>query len=159
MFHTPINSIDPQPVWLEHLDKLSIAPDKCLFIAPDQGAGETTKNLAEQFGGDYVVAKKERTHAQVTTSIDTPAVRPNIIICDDMIDSGKTISATVEQFLNNPEVEKIIIFVTHAVLSCPTPELKQLLKQEKVTCVTTDTVPLKNTELDLLVLPFVKTII
>lgn len=103
---------------IEKIKSLNIE-DFC-FIAPDAGAKKRNTFLSNYFGKKIFAAEKKRNHDNgliETLSFDEEITTQNVIIVDDMIDTGKTIELLINCILQkNPSIS-IFIFCSHAIFS------------------------------------------
>jgi ribose-phosphate pyrophosphokinase len=121
----------------EGLDNLAVA-------APDVGSAKTARAYAKRLGADLVIVDKRRSgHNQAEVmSIIGDATDKNILIIDDLIDTGGTFVQCAEA-LKNAGARKIIGACTHPVFSgSALDKIEQSDAVEKV--YVTDTIPLMN---------------
>lgn len=99
-----------------------------VIVAPDRGAAQRVKRLAETWKVPFVVLGKKHVKGGVVTKMakkDRMQVRGRrALVVDDMADSGGTLKAAA-RILHQAGVSDIRIFVTHALNPI---ELRQSLK-------------------------------
>lgn len=89
------------------------------FIAPDNGAKEDTIFYSNYFKREYFVAEKKRNKTGRIEHLNTPQIKyyKHIIIIDDIIDSGETITKLINKInIFNKNVD-FYIFCTHPIFS------------------------------------------
>jgi phosphoribosylpyrophosphate synthetase len=89
------------------------------FISPDDGAKEDTIFYSNYFKKEYFVAEKKRNKTGRIEPLNIPQIKyyKHIIIIDDIIDSGETITKLINKInVKNKNVD-FYIFCTHAVFS------------------------------------------
>lgn len=119
----------------EGLDNLAVA-------APDVGGAKTARSYAKRLGGDLVLVDKRRPAANVSEvmNIIGEVNGKNVIIIDDLIDTGGTFVKCAEA-LKNAGAKKIIGACSHAVFSgTALDKIESSDAVEKV--FVTDTIPL-----------------
>ncbi len=87
-------------------------------VAPDKGAIEHAKKVAEVLGADYTFFGKTRDlkTGEVQTSVKDAEVRDrDVVVVDDIISTGGTI-ANVARIIKNQGARKIIAACTHPLL-------------------------------------------
>ena len=94
------------------------------FVSPDAGAIKAAKKFADFCGGkDMAIMDKTRTKASIIdeTKLIGDVTYRNCIIFDDMIDSGGTLSASVDE-LASKKCYDIWLCCTHGIFSPPAEE-------------------------------------
>ena len=115
------------------------------FIAPDDGAKEDTIFYSNYFKKEYFVAEKKRNKTGRIEHLNIPQIKnyKHIIIIDDIIDSGETITKLINKInVNNKNVD-FYIFCTHAVFS-KKPEFLKYKCVKKVIATNTLKVKIKS---------------
>lgn len=115
-FDIPVDHLYSSKVFINHIRKLKI---KNLAIAtPDVGGIKMARSYAKRLHADLIVIDKRRPKPNVAEvmNIIGDASGKNILIVDDMIDTGGTFVNAVEALKKNG-AEKIYGFCTHAILS------------------------------------------
>lgn len=100
--------IDKQLIKKHHID---------LILAPDKGARSRAENLATTLNLPFLVMQKKRQENTVTTKLSKSHVAlrgKNILIVDDIADSGKTLIVTAK-LLRKHDVGSLYAFVTHSI--------------------------------------------
>ncbi|HLC47284.1 MAG TPA: ribose-phosphate diphosphokinase [Candidatus Nanoarchaeia archaeon] len=101
------------------LSRLRVSERKNMVIAaPDKGAVERAKKASEMLKCSVVLLEKHRPGHDLAKirAAHGDVKRKNVLIIDDMIDTGGTVIAAAE-FLKKAGARDIIVAATHAVLS------------------------------------------
>ena len=90
-----------------------------MLVAPDKGAKEKTKKIAEHFGTPYVTCDKDRDPA--TGWINSVIVNGDVkgkhcLITDDICDGGGTFQLTAKA-LREKGAASVNLYVTHGIFS------------------------------------------
>lgn len=96
-------------------------PNDLLLVAPDAGAEERVKNVAERFNLQYIVCDKQRnvTNGWITgydVPDDIDMNNRDCLIIDDICDGGKTFEICANS-LKDRGVKSVSLFVTHGIFS------------------------------------------
>jgi len=86
-------------------------------VAPDQGAAERARALAEKIGCNYVVVRKsrDRVTGEVKHSLEPlEGLKGVAVVFDDIVSTGGTV-ASIANFLTARSVE-VVLAVSHALL-------------------------------------------
>lgn len=77
--------------------------DNVTFAAPDVGGAKTARSYAKRFGGDLVLVDKRRPQHNVAEimHIIGDVKDKNVVIVDDMIDTGTTFVNCAGQLLKD----------------------------------------------------------
>jgi ribose-phosphate pyrophosphokinase len=85
-----------------------------LIVSPDRGGYNRAKKVSEAFGCDFACLDKIRSANSVEHILDFDVVDREIIIVDDIIDSGKTVRSAAKA-LSTSGAKSIEVVVTHLV--------------------------------------------
>lgn len=142
-FDIPFDHLYASPVLSKKLEDLRL--DKLTVAAPDVGGIKTARSYAKRMGGDLLLVDKRRpAHnvAEITHIIGEVEGR-NIVIVDDMIDTGNTFVQCAEA-LKERGAESITGICVHPVFSGTAFE--RIENSEAIDRMfITDTIPLKKT--------------
>lgn len=111
--------ISAKNIFIQKIKNLKLS--NFCFFSPDFGAKELNSEMARYFNKEIFIAKKIRNKVdnrveEIILPIQNIPYK-NIIIADDMIDSGQTMQILVDKILEkNPNVN-IFIFCSHLILS------------------------------------------
>lgn len=142
-FDIPFDHLYASPVLSRKLEDLRL--DKLTVAAPDVGGIKTARSYAKRMGGDLLLVDKRRpAHnvAEITHIIGEVEGR-NIVIVDDMIDTGNTFVQCAEA-LKERGAESITGICVHPVFSGTAFE--RIENSDAIDRMfITDTIPLKKT--------------
>jgi ribose-phosphate pyrophosphokinase len=130
------------PVLIRQLKKLGL--ENVVFAAPDVGGAKTARSYAKRFGGDLVLVDKRRPQHNVAEimHIIGDVKDKNVVIVDDMIDTGTTFVNCAEALMEKGAI-KIIGVCVHPVLSGNA--LDKIDASDAISKLfVTDTIPLKR---------------
>jgi len=124
--------------YIKNLETLYEIQKNWLFCSVDAGGEKLAKDYATSFGTDLIIAHKKRDYSKtnIIESIrilsDTDIKDKDIWVVDDMIDTGGSICALIEE-LNKREVREVNIAIVHPVFSDPaTSRLQDLYKRKLI---------------------------
>ncbi len=140
-FDVPVDHLFAAPVLLKAIRELEI-PD-LVIVSPDAGGVERARAIAKRLEAGLAIVDKRRVapnQAKVMNVIGDVAGR-NVLLIDDIIDTGGTIGLTVESLRANG-AQRILAAVIHAILSEPAIERIEESPLEAV--LVTDTTPLEE---------------
>lgn len=112
------------------------------FAAPDNGGVKRMSKYAEKFNTDYIICSKQRkikNEVSSMTVIGDPTDR-DVIIIDDMIDTGGTICKAADLLIENG-ANSVRAMITHPILSGNA--LDNIEKSKIKEIFVLDTIPLK----------------
>lgn len=103
-----------------------------VLVSPDQGGASRVKSIANRIGVPYATIDKTRTEHNVAKAnyILGDVKGKNVIILDDMVDTGGTIVAAAE-LVKNEGAEEVFICATHPILSQREGDIHPLEKMKK----------------------------
>lgn len=112
----PVNSLSLSEAFARIIIEQSLTD--ATIVAPDEGAIDRCKAVkrAAEMQTNVASFKKRRTKTGVTLSALSGVVTPEVIIIDDMIDTGQTLIACCKK-LKTLGVKRITIFVTHGLFT------------------------------------------
>lgn len=92
--------------------------EKPLIIAPDKGALNRARFVAEKYGVsvDYLVKKRDRVTGEITyETSELDVMGRDVVIVDDIISTGGTIAKSSEMLLSKG-ARKVYVVATHGLL-------------------------------------------
>ncbi len=137
VFKISVEHLSALPLFAKRIAILCQQVNNCILISPDMGGIARIKKLSEMIGNfTYAAIEKDRdltTGNVASKSFGEGRITNQKIafVVDDMISSGKTISKAAELLKNNG-VEKIYVFVTHAIFSDDASQILESAPVEKV---------------------------
>ncbi len=117
-FDIPVDHLFAAPVLLDEIRKLDL--DDPMIVAPDAGGVARARAIAKRLDSDLAIVDKRRVaanQAQVMNVIGSVDGR-NVVILDDIIDTGGTLVNTVES-LKDQGATGVYAVGIHGVLSGP----------------------------------------
>ncbi|MFA5510919.1 MAG: ribose-phosphate pyrophosphokinase [Candidatus Kapaibacterium sp.] len=141
-FDIPLDHLYASPVLLRAIRKLNL--DNIVVASPDVGGVKTARSYSQRINGDLVLVDKRRPEHNVAEimSIIGEVKDKNVLIVDDMIDTGSTFVKCAEALKVKGALE-IYGVTVHPVFSGTA--LDRIEKCEAVEKVfVTDTIPLKR---------------
>ncbi len=138
-FDLPLDHLTGVHILAEHFRSKGL--DKPMVFSPDAGGVPRARELAERLGVPLGILDKRRPEPGVSEVINIigRAANRQIILIDDMIDTGGTIAGGAKALLE-AGAEAVYACCTHPVLSGAGPE--NLLRSCIAEMVVTDTIPL-----------------
>lgn len=141
-FDIPFDHLYASPVLIKTLNKLNMSD--LTVASPDVGGIKTARSYAKKMGGDLIMVDKRRPQhnvAEIMHIIGNVKDR-NIVIVDDMIDTGNTFVQCAEA-LKNEGAKDIIGVCVHPVFSGAA--LDKIEASDAVSSMyVTDTIPLRR---------------
>ena len=132
LFTIPVLHLSALDLFAQKIKELGLMENSVL-VSPDMGGIRRIKMLSESLGNmPYVTIEKNRdleTGDITDSSMNGDVNGKTAIIVDDMISTGRTISAAEKILLKNG-AKKVLVFATHAVFSATAAKLLQNLKAE-----------------------------
>lgn len=138
-FDIPMDHLYSSPVLIEYIRELKIP--KLMFVSPDIGGVKMVRAYAKRLEVDIAIIDKRRVgDAQTEVMNLVGNVRGNhVVILDDMISTGTSITQAAQACLENGARE-VIIAATHPVFAGDCVE--KLRKSGAREIVVTDTIPI-----------------
>ena len=139
----PFDHLYARQVLFDRLRQLELQPDGTTILAPDVGSAPMAQSFAKHLGVGFALIDKRRTapnKAEVMHLIGDLDGK-QVIILDDMIDTGGTIVNACREALDN-RAESVIAVATHGIFSGDAPKNFSESGAEKV--IVTNTVSLSE---------------
>jgi ribose-phosphate pyrophosphokinase len=140
-FDIPVDHLTAQPVMFKYLRDKQIAD--LTVVAPDVGNMKTASAYATALGAELAIIHKRRISGSevVCEEIIGNVKGRNIVMCDDMISTGGTISGAAA-LVKSRGAKKIFVGATHGVFcGSALTKLQQAALDE---VIVTDTIPLSG---------------
>ncbi|MCG8340677.1 MAG: ribose-phosphate pyrophosphokinase [Cytophagales bacterium] len=140
-FDFPVDHLDSSTVFIPYIKSLKL--ENLVFAAPDVGSVSRARSYAKHFEVAMVICDKHRKKANEIASIQIigEVKDANVVLVDDMIDTGGTLCRAVEM-LKEKGARSVRAVCTHPLLSGNAYEKINASVVEEV--VVTDTIPLKE---------------
>lgn len=141
LFPIPVHSVSPAPLFAAEIGKLSLADP--VIVAPDEGALERCEAVRRAAGIPRPLAHltKTRTPEGVRHSILHGAVGSEVVLVDDILDTGGTLVSAGEA-LQRAGVREIVVMATHGLFTGTAWQRLWSLGVTRIYC--TDTTPLRE---------------
>lgn len=140
-FDIPVDHLDASTVFIPYIRKQNI--DNLVIGAPDMGGSKRARYFAKPLHADLVICDKHRKRANQVEEMHLigDVKGKNVVIVDDMIDTGGTIVKAAEMMKEKGALS-VRAFCTHPVLSGSAHErIANSVLEELVVC---NTIPLKQ---------------
>lgn len=140
-FDVPVDHLYASSIFLPYIKKLNLP--NLVFGSPDTGGTRRAAAYAKALNTPFVICYKQRTKAnQVETmSLIGDVEGKDVILLDDIIDTGGTITKAAQLMVDNG-ASSVRAFCTHPILS---GEAFQRIEDSAFTeVVVTDTIPLRH---------------
>jgi len=138
-FTIPAKNISAAPVISEKLRKMNL--EGASVIAPDQGALERARSLANLIGGESFSVKKQRDRVTGKISViesDFNISNKNVVIFDDIISTGGTVVETIK-IVRKQNPSRIVVACVHALLIGDA--FSRIIEAGAERIISTDTLP------------------
>jgi len=150
----PFDNLYASPLLLQYIQE-SLSPDQLVFVAPDENAVKRARAFAMHFGARLGMTYKFRDNSRpgeidendgttrLVMLIGEDVEEMDVIILDDMIDTGGTMAKSAKVLLSNlNRARSVHAMATHAIFSCNA--LSKLQEAGVKSVVVTDTMPLDS---------------
>lgn len=138
LIKVPLVNISPVQLFLTQFNKKDLR--KAIVIAPDEGALDRAEKFRKEAGVTQPVTyfKKTRLNGKIVHSEIIGSISENVIIVDDILDTGGTLVSCAEQ-LKKRGVKTITVVVSHGLFSGK--KWLKLFKLNVKRIITTDSTP------------------
>jgi len=140
-FDIPVDHLDSHAVFIPYIQNLRL--ENLTFAAPDVGATNRIREIANYFNVEMVICDKHRKRANEIASMVVigDVTDSDIVIIDDICDTGGTLAKSAG-LLKEKGARSVRAFITHPVLSGKAYEnIENSVLEELVVC---DTIPLRR---------------
>ena len=137
-FNVPVDHLYASGVIIPYLQSLKL--DDLVIASPDVGGSKRANTYAKYLGCPLVLCNKTRARANViaTMQIIGDVKDKNVVIIDDMVDTGGTITKAAD-IMKEAGAKTVRACATHCVMSGPASERVQQSALEEI--VFTDSIP------------------
>lgn len=137
LFPLPILNLSPAKIFAQEIKKLKLKNPT--FVSPDEGAIKRNEKIKDELGIKNEVAYMTKLRTQKgVSSVLHGSVSSNVIIVDDILDTGGTLLACCK-ILKSKGAKNIYIFVTHGLFTGSKWQGLFDLNVKKIYC--TDSIP------------------
>src|SRR6187399_2414920 len=140
-FDIPVDHLDSHALFIPYVENLKL--ENLTFAAPDVGATNRIREIANYFNAEMVICDKHRKRANEIASMVVigDVTGKDIVIIDDICDTGGTLAKSAG-LLKEKGARTVRALITHPVLSGKAYEnIENSVLEELVVC---DTIPLKQ---------------
>ncbi len=140
-FDIPVDHLDSHAVFIPYVENLRL--ENLTFAAPDVGATNRIREIANYFNAEMVICDKHRKRANEIASMVVigDVTDKDIVIIDDICDTGGTLAKSAGLMMEKG-ARSVRALITHPVLSGKAYEnIENSVLEELVVC---DTIPLKK---------------
>ncbi len=140
-FNVPVDNLMALPIFVSYFNKLNLKD--LVIVSPDAGGVERARMFSKQIHAGLAIGDKRREKANVAEimHIIGDVKDKNVIIVDDIIDTGGTLYETIKALKENG-AKSIYALCTHGIFSGRAIEKIENSPVEKI--FVSDTIPLKN---------------
>ena len=140
-FDIKVDHLFAAPVFIDYLLRKNLK--NLVILSPDMGGIRRARAYANRLGASLAVIDKRRTGANKAEVLNVvgKVKGKQILIVDDMIDTGGTLIAAVRALIKKG-VQEIYVSATHPILSGSAYEMIESSSLKEL--VVTDTIPLKQ---------------
>lgn len=140
-FDIPVDHLDSHAVFIPYIENLRL--ENLTFAAPDVGATNRIREIANYFNAEMVICDKHRKRANEIASMVVigDVTDRDVVIIDDICDTGGTLAKSAG-LLKEKGARSVRALITHPVLSGKAYEnIENSVLEELVVC---DTIPLRK---------------
>jgi len=140
-FDIPVDHLDSSAVFIPYIQNLKL--ENLTFAAPDVGAANRIREIANYFEVEMVICDKHRKRANEIASMMVigDVEGRDIVLIDDICDTGGTLAKSAS-LLKEKGARSVRALITHPVLSGNAYEnIENSVLEELVVC---DTIPLRK---------------
>ncbi|MCM2322382.1 MAG: ribose-phosphate pyrophosphokinase [Oligoflexia bacterium] len=142
-FDIPFDNLFASPVIMEYIKQKMIGHADVVLVSPDAGGVERARAYAKRLNAAVAMIDKRRVRPNVAKAMNVVGdVRgKSVIILDDMIDTGGTLTEAVNAVMDHGAHE-VFAAATHGVLSGPA--IERIMASPIKQIIVTDTIPLSS---------------
>lgn len=140
-FDIPVDHLDSSAVFIPYITQLKL--ENLTFAAPDVGATNRIREIANYFEAEMVICDKHRKRANEISSMVVigDVTDKDVVIVDDICDTAGTLSKA-SHLLKEKGARSVRALITHPVLSGKAYEnIENSELEELIVC---DTIPVKR---------------
>ena len=140
-FEKPVDHLYASSLFLPYIKKLGL--DNLTIASPDMGGSKRAYAYSKYLESDVVICYKQREKANVISTMELigDVTGRNVILVDDMIDTGGTLTKAADLMIEKG-AKSVRAICTHAILS---GKAYEHIENSKLTnLIVSDTIPLKR---------------
>ncbi|HUH26166.1 MAG TPA: ribose-phosphate pyrophosphokinase, partial [Flavobacterium sp.] len=140
-FEKPVDHLYASTIFLPYIQSLGL--ENLTVASPDMGGSKRAYAYAKYLGSEVVVCYKQRKKANVIDTMELigDVKGRNVILADDMIDTGGTLAKAADVMLERGALS-VRAICTHAILSGTAVE--RIENSALTELIVTDSIPLKK---------------
>lgn len=140
-FEKPVDHLYASTIFLPYVKSLGL--DNLTIASPDMGGSKRAYAYSKFLNSDVVICYKQRKQANVIDTMELigNVEGKNVILVDDMIDTGGTLAKAADMMLEKGALS-VRAICTHAILSGDAYE--KIEKSAILELIVTDSIPLKK---------------
>jgi ribose-phosphate pyrophosphokinase len=140
-FEKPVDHLFASTIFVPYVKSLGL--DNLTIASPDMGGSKRAYAYSKFLGSDVVICYKQRKEANKIETMELigDVTGKNIILVDDMIDTGGTLAKAADLMMEKGALS-VRAICTHAILSGDAYE--KIEKSQLKELIVTDSIPLKK---------------
>ena len=140
-FEKPVDHLYASTIFLPYIKSLNL--DNITIASPDMGGSKRAYAYSKYLASEVVICYKQRLKANVVDTIELigDVENKNVILVDDMIDTGGTLTKAADLMIERG-AKSVRAICTHPILSGNAYEKIENSKLEEL--IVSDTIPLKR---------------
>ncbi len=149
-FEKPVDHLYASTIFLPYIKQLNL--DNITIASPDMGGSKRAYAYSKYLGSEVVICYKQRLKANVISTMELIGSVKNqhVIIVDDMIDTGGTLTKAADLMMEKGALS-VRAICTHAILSGEAYE--RIEKSKLLELIVSDTIPLKRKSSKIKIVP------
>lgn len=140
-FEKPVDHLYASSMFLPYIKELNL--ENLTIASPDMGGSKRAYAYSKYLESDVVICYKQRIKANIISSMELigDVNNRNVIIVDDMIDTGGTLTKAADLMVDKGALS-VRAICTHPILSGEA--YKRIEKSKLLELIVSDTIPLKR---------------
>jgi len=140
-FEKPVDHLYASTIFLPYVQKLNL--ENITIASPDMGGSKRAYAYSKFLGSEVVICYKQRLEANVIDTMELigEVKGRNVILVDDMIDTGGTLTKAADLMMEKGAIS-VRAICTHPILSGDAFE--KIEKSKLLELIVSDTIPLKR---------------
>jgi ribose-phosphate pyrophosphokinase len=149
-FEKPVDHLYASTIFLPYIKSLNL--ENITIASPDMGGSKRAYAYSKYLRSEVVICYKQRLKANVISTMELIGSVENqhVIIVDDMIDTGGTLTKAADLMMEKGALS-VRAICTHAILSGQAYE--RIEKSKLLELIVSDTIPLKSSSSKIKVVP------